>query len=98
MGADAVNGVRAARDGWAAVAVECRAPLRFVEVICSDQEEHRRRVEGRGPDLPGQGVPTWEQVRNRRWEPFTTPRLLVDNTGDPAEHVAVVLDWLATTS
>jgi hypothetical protein len=40
--------------------------------------------------------PDVEQVRRRPWEPFTSPRLLVDNVGDPAEHVAAVLSWLAT--
>lgn len=60
--ADAVNGVAAARAGWVALAARTGAALRFVEVRCSDVAEHRRRVEGREPEMPGPGVPTWEQV------------------------------------
>jgi predicted kinase len=41
--ADAVNGVAAARTGWAALAARTGAALRFVEVRCSDVAEHRRR-------------------------------------------------------
>ncbi|MEV0368140.1 AAA family ATPase [Nocardia fusca] len=52
--------------------------------------EHRRRVESRTPDRPGQGNPTWAQVRARRWEPLTEPRILIDNTGSAAAHVATI--------
>jgi predicted kinase len=42
--ADAVNNVRAAREGWTTVAGDCAVPVRFIEVICSDVNEHRRRA------------------------------------------------------
>jgi predicted kinase len=92
--ADAVNGVAAARDGWVALAERTGATLRFVEVRCSDAAEHRRRVESRGPEMPGQGVPTWDQVQRRRFEPWPpelSGRLLVDNIGDAAGHVARIV-------
>lgn len=97
--ADAVNGVAAARAGWAALAARTRAVLRFVEVRCSDVAEHRRRVETREPEMPGQGVPTWEQVLRRRYEPWPPelPRpVIVDNLGDPVAHVARIVAELAT--
>jgi predicted kinase len=94
--ADAVNGVAEARDGWANVARDTGVELRYIEVICSSPAEHRRRVEPRGAELPGHGVPTWEQVQRRAWTTFTEPRLVIDNLGDPAEHVAAVISWLAT--
>jgi predicted kinase len=76
--ADAVNPVEAARAGWREVAAEVDVPLRVVEVVCSDQAEHRRRVEARRPG-PGQRfVPTWAQVATREYEPWTEPRLTVD--------------------
>jgi predicted kinase len=92
--ADAVNGVTDARRGWESVARECGAPLRFVVVTCSDAAEHRRRVESRTAELPGQGVPTWEQVLRRRWDPFPHDHLVVDNLGDIGTPVAAVLAWL----
>ena len=96
--ADAVNGVAAARAGWVALAARTGAVLRFVEVRCSDVAEHRRRVETRGPEMPGQGVPTWEQVQRRRYEPWPpelSGRLVVDNIGDPAGHVAHIVRAIA---
>ncbi len=92
--ADAVNGVRVARDDWHVVGERCGVAVRWVVVTCSDETEHRRRVESRTPEMPGQGVPTWEQVRSRTWEPFDRPHLLVDNVGDPAAHVDAVVKWL----
>jgi predicted kinase len=96
--ADAVNGVAAARAGWVALAARTGAALRFVEVRCSDVAEHRRRVETREPEMPGQGVPTWEQVLRRRYEPWPPElpgRLVVDNIGDAAGHVARIVAELS---
>jgi predicted kinase len=96
--ADAVNGVAAAREGWVALAARTGAVLRFVEVRCSDAIEHRRRVEARGPEMPGHGVPTWEQVLHRRYEPWPPElpgRVVVDNIGDPARHIAHIVTALS---
>jgi len=88
---DAVNSVQIARQGWLGLADRTGAALRFVEVICSDRLEHRRRVESRGADWPGHDVPTWNQVRRQQWEPFRQPRTLIDNLGDPQQHVERIL-------
>jgi hypothetical protein len=56
-------------------------------------------VETRAPEMPGQGVPTWEQVQRRRYEPWP-PELpglvIVDNLGDAAVHVARIAAGLPT--
>ena len=96
--ADAVNGVAAARAGWVALAARTGASLRFVEVRCSDVAEHRRRVQGRGPEMPGHGVPSWAQVLGRRydpWPPELSGRVVVDNIGDWAPHVARIVAELS---
>jgi predicted kinase len=92
--ADAVNGVTDARRGWESVAQECGVPIRFVVVTCSDPAEHRRRVESRTAEMPGHGVPTWEQVLHRRWDPLLDSHLVIDNLGDIETHVTEVLAWL----
>lgn len=92
--ADAVNGVAVARHGWGSVAKECGVPIRFIEVVCSDPAEHRRRVGARTAEMPGHGVPTWEQVRVRRWEAIAEPHLTIDNVGDLENHVTTALTWI----
>jgi predicted kinase len=96
--ADAVNGVAVARAGWVALAEQTAAALRFVEVRCSDTAEHHRRVVERKPEMPGQGIPTWEQVQRRRYEPWPPElpgRLVVDNIGAPEGHVARIVTALS---
>lgn len=96
--ADAVNGVAAARAGWVALAARNGAALRFVEVRCSDVTEHRRRVEAREPEMPGHGVPTWEQVLRRGYEPWPpelSGRIVIDNIGDAAGHIADIVTELS---
>jgi predicted kinase len=92
---DAVNGVQEARDGWAGLAADLGADLRFVSVSCSEVVEHRRRVEQRGPEMPGHAVPDWEQVQRRRFDAWTHPHLDLDNTGTLPDAVSAVLAWLA---
>ena len=92
--ADAVNGVAAARAGWVALAARTGVAVQFVEVRCSDVGEHRRRIEAREPEMPGQGVPTWPQVLRRRYEPWPpelSSRLVIDNIGDAAGHVGHIV-------
>lgn len=40
-------------DRWDGLAAEYDARLRLVECVCSDEGEHRRRVEGRRRGIPG---------------------------------------------
>ena len=77
--ADCVNPVPESRQGWRDVvrAVE-GARLIEVEIICSDENEHKRRVEGRAPDIIGFTVPTWSSVTSHDYVPWTESRLIVD--------------------
>jgi hypothetical protein len=57
-----------------------------IEVVCSDTDEHRRRVETRTIDVAGLTRPTWQQVIDRQYEPWDRPRLVVDTANrTPAE-------------
>ena len=77
--ADCVNPWPLTREAWRAVAVRARVESLDVEVICSDQAEHRRRVESRSADIPGHVVPTWQDVLERDYYPWDDqPRLIVD--------------------
>lgn len=87
--ADAVNDSNAARRQWIDLATRQGVALRFVEVVCSDPELHRYRLETRVRDLKGYREPTWHDVVNRRYEPFTCPHLTVD-TARPLDPDAVI--------
>lgn len=76
--ADAVNPIAQTRAAWRAVAEAAGARLLKVWVTCPDGPEHRRRVEGRRPDLPGQRLPTWAEVEARVFEPWDGRVVAVD--------------------
>jgi len=75
---DAVNATSASRELWREVAAKSGKVVREIGLVCSDQEEHRRRVENRVPDIPGFVPPTWEEVLARNYESWDDAHLTID--------------------
>jgi predicted kinase len=77
---DAVNDSEPARQTWRDAAQATAVALRFVVLVCSDEGEHRRRVENRPRTLRHVPQPTWLEVqaRARDYEPWTDERIVVD--------------------
>ncbi|WP_395639477.1 AAA family ATPase [Pseudolysinimonas sp.] len=83
---DAVNAVEPARNQWLKLATRRGIPIRFVEVICSDESVHRARLEARGRQLAHIAEPSWHAVEQSldEWEPWggetgAVPRITVDS-------------------
>ncbi|MGZ6015134.1 MAG: AAA family ATPase [Phenylobacterium sp.] len=74
--ADCVNDVPGTREAWREAAGA--HPLLEVEVVCSDEAEHRRRVESRISDIPGLKLPTWADIQANTPEPWDREVLVVD--------------------
>ncbi len=75
---ECVNPVALTRDAWPGTAATAGAALVEVEVICSHEAEHRRRVETRGSDVRGLVKPTWAEVVEREYEQWSRTPLVVD--------------------
>jgi predicted kinase len=58
MISDSVNLIQLTRDAWIDVAKRAHARAIEVEVICSDLQQHRERVETRTSDISGMKLPT----------------------------------------
>lgn len=84
--ADSVNPLAVTRDAWRAVANRAKTPSVEVEILCSDKDEHRRRVELREPEIPGLRLPTWREVVAREAEPWTREHIVVDTAGRGVEE------------
>ena len=76
--ADCVNPWPLTRDEWKGVAARAGVRLINVEVVCSDVNEHKRRVESRAPDIAGHRLPTWVEVVERDYRPWDGDRVVVD--------------------
>ena len=77
---DSVNPLAITRDYWQGTAARLTVELVEIEVVCSDKRQHRQRVESRITDIAGLVLPTWQQVLDRRYEPWTTAHV-VDTAG-----------------
>lgn len=96
--ADSVNPLNLTRDAWAAVATRADATLLEVELICTDQIEHRHRIETRKADIAGHKLPTWTEVVAREYEQWTRQHLVIDTARQSSGGaVAVVRDRLSTS-
>lgn len=79
--ADSVNPWELTRKEWNNVAQAIGAPFIDVEVVCSDQVEHRKRVETRSLTVPGLKMPTWQKVLQHDYHAWTSKRCLIDTAG-----------------
>jgi predicted kinase len=76
--ADCVNPLPVTRNAWLDVAGRARVGAAEIEIICSDPQEHRRRVETRTTDVPGLRLPTWKEVIERDYRLWDRERLVID--------------------
>jgi predicted kinase len=76
--ADCVNDCQEAREGWETAAQRTGAEVRWLEVVCSDPAEHRRRIETRSTDIEGLNLPDWDAVVARLYDNWNRDRLVVD--------------------
>jgi predicted kinase len=83
--ADCVNPVNITRDAWRDVALRAEVPSTEVEIVCSDAQEHRRRVEDRIADIPGLILPSWEEINARRSDPWLREHVVIDTAGRAVE-------------
>ena len=83
--ADSVNPLRITRDAWRNAAKHSGAVFIEVLVVCSDQAEHRRRVETRKTDVVAGGLVTWQDVLTREFEPWDQEHVVIDTAGQTVE-------------
>lgn len=76
--ADTVNPIEITRQDWRNVAESLGTPFVEIEVVCSDDREHRHRIETRVADIPGFALPTWEQVRIRQYDIWEREHIVID--------------------
>ncbi len=79
--ADSVNPLEITREAWRKVATNTGTKFCEIEIICSDKREHKQRIESRTSDIDGLSLPTWDDVINRNYEPWTKDRIVIDTAG-----------------
>ena len=83
--ADSVNALNITRSAWIDVAGRADVPFVEIEIVCTDQEEHRKRVESRISDIEGMILPTWQGVLDRAYDEWTAEHIVLDTAGQSPE-------------
>jgi predicted kinase len=97
--ADCVNPVKESRAAWTATAATADVALITIQVVCTDAQEHQRRVETRTGDIPGLTPPTWQSVSAHEYECWEKTPLTIDTAlSGAAESVAMILAHLNLAS
>jgi predicted kinase len=94
--ADAANYLEAGRNFWRAAADAAGASWRAIEVVCSDDGEHRHRLHTRRRNVDPLPELSWDDVNKRRadTEPWRAPRLVIDTVRPVEENVERALKHL----
>jgi len=99
---DAVNAVDPAREQWVGLADRQNDGLRFIEVMCSDEELHRERLRARRRDLPHVDEPNWHAVEQSLEEyvswtgpSASVPRITLDTSRPVEANVEAAIAFLA---
>jgi predicted kinase len=96
---DAANYVEPARQAWRVLSGRLGAPLRWIEIICSDESIHHKRVEARGVYIEGFHRVSWNDVLRRKTEtePWNDQRLTLDSAGDSvASNVTRAIEYIGS--
>jgi predicted kinase len=100
---DAVNAVEPARLQWRELAKRTGVELRVVEVVCSDLELHKQRLEKRVRNLPHLEEVTWLGVEQsledyQEWggDTASLARVTVDTTDTIGNNVDAALAFVTT--
>lgn len=92
---DSVNPLALTRDAYREVAISARTDFLEIEIICSDEIEHRKRVETRVSEVEGLTLPTWKDVTGLTYEPWNREPLILDSSNlSTDECVLRIIDVL----
>lgn len=93
--ADTVNPICETRQAWCEVAKSLDMPFVEIEVVCSDENEHRNRVTSRVSDIDGLALPTWDNVKTRHYEAWDRDHIVIDTAHkSAAESLATLREEL----
>ena len=83
--ADSCNPINLTRREWENVAKSNNSIFINIEIICSDKDEHRKRIETRISEIEGLKLPDWNDVENREYHQWESDRIVIDTANKTVE-------------
>jgi predicted kinase len=78
---DSVNPWMLTRNAWRDAGLRAGVRVVEIETICSDVEEHRRRIETRAKEVPGLILPDWQAVIGRDYHAWDRDHVTIETAG-----------------
>jgi predicted kinase len=76
--ADQCNPINLTRKEWVDVAIKNGCNYVNIEIICSDNLEHRNRIENRENEIENLTLPTWKEVIERKYDVWDEEHIIID--------------------
>jgi len=76
--ADQCNPIELTRKEWNDVAIRNDCDFVNIEIVCSDADEHKKRSENRVSDIETLKLPTWKEIVERDYEPWSVDHITID--------------------
>lgn len=91
--ADSTNRLAITRDAFRATARATKVRFVEIETVCSDEAEHRHRIENRRSDIAGLPKVDWTRVRTHRTETeqWDHPHIVHDTAGRTTDDSVATL-------
>lgn len=83
---DSCNPIKITRKEWENVAKNNDCVFINIEVVCSDKEEHKERIETRESEIEGLKLPVWEEVETREYHSWESERIIIDTAHKSIEN------------
>ncbi|NOR11134.1 MAG: AAA family ATPase [Desulfovibrionaceae bacterium] len=76
--ADSCNPIQLTREEWQEVAKSADADFINIEIICTDSNIHKQRVESRSSKIPNLTLPSWQEILDREYHEWKADRVIID--------------------
>jgi len=84
--ADQCNPIKLTRGEWVDVALKNDCDYVNIEIVCSDESEHRKRVEYRENEIENMTLPTWQEITERKYDVWDEERVIIDTANRTVEE------------
>jgi predicted kinase len=83
---DSCNPIKLTRNEYENIAIESNCKYKNIEIICSDKDEHKKRIETRKNDIKNLKLPTWDEIINRYYDSWDKDHIIIDTANKNIEN------------
>ena len=85
VAADSCNPWKLTREEWEDVALKNNCKYINIEIICSNQTEHKNRAENRENEIANLKLPSWENIIAMRYDKWDEEHIIIDTANRKIE-------------